>query len=1006
MSPARLEIALKQGLYDPAGAGLKSRALDYFGIRIREARLIRVYTFDLELSQKELETVRTEILTNPVTEVSSFAPLAREFDRLIWVGFRPGVKDNPGDTAKEAVANHFRRSFPDQDKIFTSQLYVLRGELRQEQTETLARELLANGLIQQWRVFSPSDWDPEQGLGLILPKVELSTKPGFSTLAIPDDAALMALSDQRSLSLHPADAPVIRDYFQDPGRIAAREKVGLGPQPTDVELEYLSQARSDHCNHNTFQGLFTYTEMGESPDNEKPLILDNLFKTCIKDPTLAIQAQKDWIVSVLWDNAGAAAFDDRWLYTITGETHNSPSNMEAYGGAITGIVGVYRDPMGTGLGSKLILGTYGFCVGPRDYKGPLKPELHPRRLLDGVIAGVKDGGNKSGVPTGFGLLHFDPAYLGKCLVYVTALGLMPRKIKGREAWKKKPNPGDLIVMAGGRVGKDGIHGVTASSSGYSDKTPAGHVQIGDPYTQKKLHDFILEVRDEGLISFITDNGGGGLSSSVGESARLSGGAEVQLEKVPLKYAGLELWEIWVSESQERMTLALPPENEARFFELAKKHDVEATVIGGFNDSGQLKLTHEGVCCALVDIDFADQGFPQWEFQAVWNPPRNRGLTEPVIQEPKDFGPLLAGLLASPNLAQKNWIIRQYDHEVQAGAAIKPLCGIARDIPSDAVVYRPVLDSERGLALSQCLNPSYGRIDTYHMTAATMDEALRRLVAVGADPDRVGAVDNFCWPSIQHHPKTNPDGKYKAAQLVRSALALKDTCLAFGIPLLSGKDSMYVDGLVEGPYGERRKVSGPCTLQITATSILDDVKKAVSLEPKAAGDLVYILGRTADELGGSAFYELAGPPENRLGLNVPQADPQRHLALYRAYHRAVGKGLVRSAKALTRGGLAVATALACFGSGLGLELELSALPTEGRPSDAALLFGESCGRLLVSVAPEDRERFEKTLAGHDLALLGKVTAEPVLKIVNPGRELLKASLADLKQAWEKLFGGLV
>ena len=292
MSPARLEIALKQGLYDPAGAGLKSRALDYFGIRIEEARLIRVYTFDLELSQKELETVRTEILTNPVTEVSSFAPLAREFDRLIWVGFRPGVKDNPGDTAKEAVANHFRRSFPDQDKIFTSQLYVLRGGLSREQTETLARELLANGLIQQWRVFSPSDWDPEQGLGLILPKVELSTKPDFSTLAIPDDAALMALSDQRSLSLHPADAPVIRAYFQDPGRIAAREKVGLGPQPTDVELEYLSQARSDHCNHNTFQGLFTYTEMGESPDNEKPLILDNLFKTCIKDPTLAIQAKR------------------------------------------------------------------------------------------------------------------------------------------------------------------------------------------------------------------------------------------------------------------------------------------------------------------------------------------------------------------------------------------------------------------------------------------------------------------------------------------------------------------------------------------------------------------------------------------------------------------------------------------------------------------------------------------------------------------------------------------
>ena len=1006
MTKARLEVTLREGLFDPAGAGLVSRAWDYFGLKLDRARLIQVYMFDLDLSGEELELVRTEILTNPVTQVSSFTPLAKGFDWLIWVGLRPGVKDNPGDTAKEAVESHFKRNLSEEDRIFTSQLYVLTGDLDREEVGKLARELLANDLIQQWRIMAAQDWDPDQGLGLIMPRVELSTKPTYSALELGSPEELLALSAERSLAIHPADAPVILDYFKNPDRIGQRQEAGLSPHPTDVELEYLSQARSDHCNHNTFQGLFRYRELGLGSERSQETEIDNLFRSCIKEPTLKIQAGKDWVVSVLWDNAGAAAFDDEHLYTITGETHNSPSNLEAYGGSITGIVGVYRDPLGTGLGSKLILGTYGFCVGPRDYAGPLKPHLHPRRLLDGIIEGVKDGGNKSGVPTGFGLLHFDPDYLGKCLVFVTAVGLMPKFVKGRETWKKRPNPGDLIVMAGGRVGKDGIHGVTASSEGYSDKTPAGHVQIGDPYTQKKLHDFILEVRDEGLITHLTDNGGGGLSSSVGESARLCGGAEVWLEKVPLKYPGLMLWEIWVSESQERMTLALPPENRDRFFELASKHNVEATVIGVFNDSGRLKLSYEGRCCAFLDVDFAEQGFPQWEFEAEWIPPRLRGLSEPVVEEPKDYGELLSDLLATPNLAARNWIARQYDHEVQGGAVIRPLCGRDRDVPSDAVVYRPVLTSHQGLGLSQCLNPDYGRIDTKAMTAATLDEAVRRLTAVGADPDRIGAVDNFCWPSILYHPRANPDGRYKAAQLVRSAQALKETCLAYGLPLLSGKDSMYVDGLVEGPYGERRKVSGPCTLQITATGLVPDSRLALSLEPKAEGDLVYLLGLTRNELGGSAFYRLVGPPGNKLGLNVPLAKPGEHLELYRAFHRAALAGLARSAKALTRGGLAPAAALACFAAGLGMELDLDLLPREGSLGRPARLFSESCGRLLVTVAPGDRTAFEKALGSAALGLIGRATGRQRLRITDGPRELLDLPLEELKAAWLKPFGGLI
>ena len=454
---------------------------------------------------------------------------------------------------------------------------------------------------------------------------------------------------------------------------------------------------------------------------------------------------------MLWDNAGVGRFDADYNYVITGETHNSPSNMEAYGGAITGIVGIYRDPMGTGKGSKLIMGSYGYCVGPRDYAGDLKPRLHPRRLLDGVIEGVRDGGNKSGIPTPFGQVMFHPGYLGKCLVFVTALGIMPALIHGEPSDQKTILPGDLAIMCGGRVGKDGIHGVTASSASFSEHTPAGHVQIGDPYTQKKMHDFLLEARDEGLIRFITDNGGGGLSSSIGESALFSNGCDIQLEKVPLKYDGLDQWEIWISESQERMTVAIDPVNLDRFMALSRQHAVESTVIGTYTDTGKLHITYNGATCAYIDLDLLTSAFPQWEFEADWQPPALRGLTEPVLGVPEDCESLILDMLGRPNICSKEWVCRQYDHEVQGTSVIKPLVGAGRDVPSDAAVIRPVLTSQQGLVFSQALIPMVSAIDAYHMTACTIDEAVRRAIAVGGDPDHLGGVDNFCWPtSIQRH----------------------------------------------------------------------------------------------------------------------------------------------------------------------------------------------------------------------------------------------------------------
>ncbi len=998
----RLEIGLKPGFFDPAGRGLAHKARAYLGLVVEEARVLRVLTLDTALTPAELERVRESIFTNPVSELSSFAPLAGQvcpdFDWALWVGLKPGVRDNEGATAIEAMADVLGRPLGPGEAVYSSRLHLLKApRLTPGQADAICSQLLANPIIQTWRAIPRAAWDPARGIGIVLPRVELSHKPTVLTLPVENDEDLLLLSQERHLFLNQADVPVIRAYFDDPKVRAARAAQGLS-DPTDVELEYVSQARSDHCNHNTFNGRFLYRDLLTGEEVE----VDNLFRRTIKEPTEALAKERDWVVSVLWDNAGVARLDREHNYVITAETHNSPSNMEAYGGAITGIVGVYRDPMGTGLGSKLVAGLWGFCVAPRDYAGELTPVLHPRRLLDGIIEGVRDGGNKSGIPTALGCLQFDERYLGKCLVFVGALGVMPASLDGRPSHKKKTSPGELIFMCGGRVGADGIHGVTASSAGYSANTPAGHVQIGDPYTQKKMHDFLLEARDAGLVRFITDNGGGGLSSSIGESARFSPGAEVDLAKVPLKYEGLDPWQIWVSESQERMTVAVAPADRAAFLALADKHAVEATAIGRFTGDGKLKLVHGETLCAYVDVEFLEKGFPQWEFEAGWLPPAARGLTEPVIEEPADLSGLVLDLLDSPNLCSREWINRQYDHEVQGTSVIKPFVGRGRMVPSEAAVLLPVLEGPSGLAMAQVLLTDYGDIDTYHMVTASVEEALRRVVAVGGDPLQVGGVDNFCWPSIQYDPQDNPDGRYKAAQLVRACWGLKAACQGLGIPLLSGKDSMYVDGKLKGRHGLTRRVSGPPTMMFTATAPVPDLKRAQTLEPKLAGDYVYVLGQTRDELGGGALYGLWG----QSGLQVPETDFRQSLDICMAVSRALDKGLAASVCVLSRGGLALAAARMVLAGELGLELDLDRLSAPAVLSPLRRLFSESTGRLAVTVAPGRAAEFESLLDGFAWAQVGEVSKDKHLRAISRGRATLDLDLAAMRRAFTRRFGGMI
>ncbi|MCP3900483.1 MAG: phosphoribosylformylglycinamidine synthase, partial [Desulfobacteraceae bacterium] len=995
-----IEVALKPDLIDAEASALKKKAFDYFGIKIIDARVVNLLTIESEFSQNDLENIQQKIFTNPVTQISSLTPLPIDFDYLIWVGFRPGVKDNQGSTAVEAIEDLLKIKFNSEHGVYTSKRYCLKGDsLNRKQVEEIAKELLANEIIQQWKVFSKEEWEKDEAKSIKPAKVVLNHDPVFDIISMGSDEELQKISDKRNLALNPRDIPVIREYFNDPDVKKSRETIGLS-EPTDLELEYISQARSDHCNHNTFQGIFRYKDLSTGEE----CIEKSLFKKYIQEPTLKLKDEKDWVVSVLWDNAGVGKFDENTNYVITGETHNSPSNMEAYGGAITGIVGVYRDPMGTGLASKLIMGSYGFCVGDVNYNGPLTPPLHPRRLLDGVIEGVKDGGNKSGVPTTFGQTLFDSSYMGKSLVFVTALGIMPSKINDIVTHKKTTSPGELIVMSGGRVGKDGIHGVTASSEVYSDTTPAGHVQIGDPYTQKKMHDFLLICRDRGLFPFITDNGGGGLSSSIGESAMLSNGCEVWLDKVPLKYDGLDMWEIWISESQERMTISVKEEHIDEFMELSKEHEVESTVIGQYTDTGKLHIKYNDQTCAYIDMDLLDKGFPDWEFDALWIPPEQRGLSEPVLGMPKDYEKLILDIIARDNICSKEWITRQYDHEVQGTSVIKPLVGKNQNIPAGASVIRPVLESNRGLAFSQSILPWYSQIDAYDMMACTIDEAVRRIIAVGGSLEHIGGVDNFCWPNIQFDSDKNPDGKFKAAQLVRSCRALKDVCMGYSIPLLSGKDSMYVDGHLPGEYGETIKVSALETVQFSATGRIDDITKCITMDPKMSGDLVYILGTTKNELGASEYYQSF----NKVGLNLPKVNIDQFKQTYKVLEKAINTETVESCHAVARGGLATHIALTALSCELGVELDVSKVPIsdeKGALRDDKILFSESAGRFIITIAPENKETFEKLFKGLPCSLAGVVTDKHnKLMIVGcEGNKITDIAIDKLETAFTQKFG---
>lgn len=975
-----------------------------FSGKIKDLQIVDVYTIDGLVYDFQLDDIAA-MLSNPVTQSTSVGkPQSPDkFDWAVEIGFLPGVTDNIANTAKESIDDLHKKKISNGDwatsrttaidGVYSSQIFFLTGDLSEKDINQIA-ESLANPLIQRISIKSFEQFKKDNGMDVVFPRVKLDEHPGADTVKILDESedTLTIIGKQGiankdgtrrgPLALDLAYMKTIQDYFKQQKR-----------NPTDIELESIAQTWSEHCKHTIFA----------DPIDE---IKDGLYKTYIKGATNQIRkdkGDKDFCVSVFTDNSGAIIFDENYLVTDKVETHNSPSALDPFGGAITGIVGVNRDTIGFGLGAKPVINRYGFCFAdPNDldplYKGQnfTQKMLFPRMIMEGVVAGVNTGGNCSGIPTPQGFVFFDERYKGKPLVFVGTVGIIPKKINKRESHKKQAQNGDYIVVVGGMVGKDGIHGATFSSEAMDSGSPATAVQIGDPITQKKLSDGIVkEARDLDLYNSITDNGAGGISCSVAEMAKECGGCYVKLDSVPLKYPGLAPWEIWISESQERMTLSVPKDKWEQFSDLMKRRGVDATIIGEFNDSGNCIVEYNGQKIMNLDMKFLHDGLPPRTIKTSYTKPKHE---EPLFEQPEDLTDSLLSMLKQLNIAGYEFISMQYDHEVQAGSVIKPLQGKGR-VNGDATITRPIIDSDRAVLVSQGINPVYSDIDTYDMAACAIDTAIRNSVAAGADPDYLALLDNFCWCS-----SNEPE---RLGQLKAAVKACYDYAIQYGTPFISGKDSMFNDFKGYDKDGNKVKISVPPTLLVSSIGVLESDLLAVSLDSKFEGDLVYVLGETNDELGASEYFAMIGEQKTGkrfIGNNVPKVDAKTNKKLYNSLHTAIKQGLVASAQSVHRGGLGIALAKTAIGGMLGMELCFETLPGNFSRNDFSL-YSETQGRIVVTISPKNKEKFEQLMQGNSYAEIGKVTGDNKFSIKGKsGKQVVSTTVDEMLKCYKSTLGG--
>ena len=922
----------------------------------------RGFLLEGAIAHDAAEQLARELLVDSVVESAIISEVGKRFeDQTITVLLKPGVMDPVAESVLIATAD---LGVPLQ-AVRTFRRYFSTSELNPSDRDLLCRKVLSNDAIEQIVI------------GAVRAEHLTHGKPyTFRKIIVPllalDDEGLVKLSKEGQLALNLDEMLTVRSHFREQSR-----------DPSDIELESIAQTWSEHCSHKTLKGPIDYTETIDGQTSTKRI--SNLLKETIFGSTQELRKRMgldDWCVSVFADNAGVVKFDDDFHACFKVETHNHPSAIEPYGGANTGLGGVIRDPLGTGLGAKPICNTDVFCFAPPDYPPDQLPPgvLHPRRTMIGVVTGVKDYGNRMGIPTVNGAVIFDERYLANPLVFCGTAGLIPV-----DRMEKAAQPGDLIVAVGGRTGRDGIHGATFSSlelTEESESISGGAVQIGNAITEKKVLDVILQARDRGLYNAITDCGAGGFSSAVGEmGADL--GAHVHLEKAPLKYDGLSYTEIWISEAQERMVLAVPREKWKDLEFLCRSEGVEAAAIGIFERTGRLKLSYLGEEVGDLSMHFLHDGRPDVAKKAEYRVPSTQYSVLSTQPKPKDAHAALLHILGTYTVASKEWIIRQYDHEVQGGSVVKPLTGVKNDGPSDAAVVNPVLGSWKGLAFANGLNPLYGDIDPYWMAAAAIDEAVRNAVSVGADPKRIAILDNFCWGNV-NDPAV-------LGSLVRAAHACRDVALAFGTPFISGKDSLYNAYTSEG-----RKISIPGTLLISAMGIVHDVRQCVTMDLKEPGNHLYLVGETKDELGGSHYHVVTG----QAGGAVPRVDLLKAPKIFQAVHAAITKGLVRACHDPSEGGLAVALAEMAFAGGVGADVT-NLKDSAPSLSDTAMFFSESTTRFILEVKPEHASAMQHLFAGLPLTKIGTTVREPRLRLAGANGEwLIWSKLDELKEAWQK------
>lgn len=941
----------------------KVREFRSLGIKgLTDVKIVDSYITDAKLSAEQRKQALSALVNKNLERgVLNGMAILERFSTAIEIGYLPGVTDNIGATAKETIEDATGKKFPEA-LVSAVRVYALYGKLSAEDIEKITRSLY-NPLIERAIITTWNEFQKNKGFARLVPRVSLHAKAEASIVSLDvSDEELLAMGTagikntdgtrRGPLALTLKDMQTIRDHFKKEGR-----------NPTDIEIESIAQTWSEHCKHRIFASAM-------------PEVPEGIYKGFIKRATVEIRkkkGKKDFCVSVFSDNSGIIELDKDWLVSHKVETHNSPSALDPFGGAITGIVGVNRDAIGTGMGAKPVANIYGFCVGMPDdtrplYRDPKQKEkmLSPRRILDGVVKGVNHGGNASGIPTVHGFLLAEDRYRGKPLVFAGTIGLLPRTVLGKNSAEKSARPGDLVVVIGNRVGLDGIHGATFSSVALDEGSPATAVQIGDPITQKKFSDMIVkEARDMGLYRSITDNGAGGISCSVPEMARESGGCRVDLEKVPVKYPGLAPWQIWISESQERITLAVPKASWKKLEALCKKRGVEASVIGEFTKSGRSVVSWKGKVISDLSLEFLHNGWPRDEI--VVKEPSTRTIKTPAF---KKLDAELFSRLSDPSIASSRFIPEQYDHEVQAGSVMKPLQGRGR-VPAPSAVFRPVLSSKAGVLVTSALYPTYSDVSAYSMAASGIDTAIRQAIAGGAPFDKIALLDNFCWSK-----SNTPESMY---ELRDAARACYETAVAYEAPFISGKDSMHNDFKGFDQKGKPVNISIPPTLLISAMAVMPDALSAVSLDFKKAGDKIYLIGETHGE------------------FSAPEVEAKKWSAVYKKYAKA--SKYTNAGHALSHGGLAVGLSKMAIAGKLGFNINLSKVSGSWQ-ADGEALFSESQGRIVAVVSSQNASTFEKAL-GASAVRIGSVTEGEVV-IQNGKKMVLETKVEKLAQAFEKTY----